>query len=424
MSGPQRDPKAEPARDAASPLPLDEAKRRIDAAIAPLAVTERVALVDALGRVVARDVVSRVRVPGYDNSAMDGYALRGDARAPRTLRIVGAALAGHPFRGTVDDDACVRIMTGAPMPADCDAVVPFEDATLDGDRVVVPRIVAAGANRRRAGESFSPGDVVVASGRIATPADLGALAAVGCADVDVVRRVRVAVFSTGDELRAFDAPLDDGCIRDQNRYTLIGMLTRLGVDAIDLGIVADDPDALDAVVARACGDDVRADAVVTSGGVSSGDADRTRDVMRRRGDVAFWSLAIKPGRPMAFGRIGPADRPAWLFALPGNPVAVMVVFYAIVRDALLKLMGARAEPLPALSAIADEPIAKVRGRSEFVRGVVYRGADEWRVRPTGSQSSAVLRSMSEANGLVVLAHDRGPVAAGDVVEVLPFLGLV
>ena len=406
------------------PLPLDGARRAIDAAIDPVTATERVALIDGLDRVLAADLVARVAVPAHDNAAMDGYALRGSAVFPRRLRIVGLARAGAPHRGGVDDDTCVRIFTGAVVPADCDAVVAQEDVVIDGDHVVVPVAVPVGLNRRLAGEDLTPGAIVLAAGRRLVPSDLGLAASVGADGFTVFRRLRVAVFSTGDELRDIGQPLDVGCIRDSNRYTLIAMLARLGIEVVDLGVVADDPDTLEATLLRTCAEPVAADAIVTSGGVSAGGADYTREVMHRLGGVSFWKLAIKPGRPMAFGRITHDGRSALLFGLPGNPVAVMVVFYALVREALLKLMGARIEPMPSITARCDAAVAKSAGRTEFIRGVATRDADAWRVRPTGAQGSGILRSMSEANCLIVLAHDRGPVAAGETVEAWPFQGLV
>ncbi len=422
-------------RDDHASLRLADARRLIGEAIEPIADTEMVALDAGLGRVLAHDLVSTIDVPAHDNSAMDGYALhsggravaRADGRTAR-LRVIGQALAGRPYAGSVGRDECVRIMTGAMMPSDCDAVVPHEETTAHGDEVEFPREIRAGQHRRRAGEDLAGGAVAIARGRRITPSDLGLAASIGAAMIPVVRRPRVAVFSTGTELRSLAQPLEPGSVHDSNRHTLIGMLARLGVEAIDLGIVGDDPDALEAALKHACSDAIRADAIVTSGGVSAGDADYTRDVMHKLGRVAFWKLAIKPGRPMAFGRVEAVDtretRGALLFGLPGNPVAVMVVFYALVREALLKLMDARVEPLPCLALICDAPLRKAEGRTEFVRGVAYRADDGWHARIAGAQGSGNLQSMSEANCLIVLDHDRGDIAKGEVVEAWPFEGLV
>ena len=419
-----------PPCDEDKPLRLDDAKRLIDDAIVALVETETIALTAALGRVLAGDLISEVDVPAHDNAAMDGYALRSDAHSSvdesgmRRLRIVGQAWAGVPYAGVVAADECVRIMTGAMMPGDCDAVVPQEEALADGDRVDVPRGVPPGRHRRRAGEDLARGAVAIAQGRRITPSDLGLAASIGAATLSVLRRPRVAVFSTGSELRKVGDALEAGNIRDSNRHALIAMLARLDADVVDLGIVRDDRHALEATLEHACGDEIRADAIVTSGGVSAGDADYTRDVMQKIGRVAFWKLAIKPGRPMAFGRIEHAGRAVPLFGLPGNPVAMMVVFYALVRDAIVKLMGARVEALPCLLLICDTPLRKAAGRTDFVRGIAWRAGGGWHVRATGTQGSGMLRSMSEANCLIVLDHDRGDIAAGEIVEAWPFEGLI
>ncbi len=416
--------------DQASALPLDEARRLLAATIEPIVEVEHVALRDCLGRVLVADLSSPVRVPAHDNAAMDGYAFRaahrtGDAEAasPVTLRLVGQARAGHPFTGRVGAGECVRILTGAVMPTDCDTVVPQEQADVDGERITFERPYRAGQHRRLAGEDLDIGSTVIAKGRRIAPSDLGLAASIGATTLAVARRARVAVFSTGNELCDVGQPLPAGGVRDSNRYTLIGLLTLLGVEVVDLGIVRDDPAALEACLLHASGDDVRADAIVTSGGVSAGDADYTRDVLSRIGRVAFWKLAVKPGRPMAFGRIEHDGRSALLFGLPGNPVATMVIFHALVRDALLRRMGALVQPPLAVTACCDIAIAKVPGRTEFVRAVASRHADGWHVRDTGAQGSGILRSMSDANCLVVLEHARGPVSIGELVEAWPMHGL-
>ena len=415
-----------PALEVASALSLAQARALLASAIDSLVDTERVALRDSLGRVLAGDLVAPVRVPAHDNAAMDGYALRsaqgreGDAIR---LRIVGHARAGQAYVGRVAPDECVRILTGAMMPADCDTVVPQEQVSIEGDRVLLDR-PRAGQHRRLAGEDLEIGSTVIAAGRRISPADLGLAASIGIERLEVVRRPRVAVFSTGNELTDAGQPLAAGGIRDSNRATLIGMLTLLGAEVFDLGIVRDDPAALEARLLHACGEAVRADAILTSGGVSAGDADYTREVIERIGRVAFWKLAVKPGRPMAFGRVTDGARSALLFGLPGNPVAVMVVFYALVRDALLKLMGARIEARLAITARCDGPLAKTAGRTEFVRAVASQRDGAWHVHATGAQGSGILRSMSEANCLIVLEHERGPVAAGEPVEAWPLQGLM
>ena len=406
-------------------LPVATAQAFIARLVAPVETVERVALRAALGRVLASDVVSSIDVPAHDNSAMDGYALRGAelGSGESVFAVAGSGFAGGRFEGAVAPGQCVRIMTGAVMPVGLDTVVPQEFVSAEGERIRVPAgIVRTGDNRRLAGEDLARGEVALAAGRIVRPADLGLLASLGLGEIGVRRRLRVAFFSTGNELRSVGEALDPGAVYDSNRYTLWAMLQRLGVDVLDLGIVRDEPAALEAAFSRAAD---AADAVITSGGVSVGEADHTKAVMARLGDVLFWRIAMRPGRPMAIGRIERAGRHAILFGLPGNPVAVMVTFYALVRDALLAMSGASAAPLLVVRAASVAPIRKRAGRTEYQRGIVERGADgRWQVRLTGAQGSGILRSMSQANGLVVLGHAQGDVAAGDEVDVLPFDALV
>ncbi len=407
-------------------LPIAQAQEFIARLVPRVQAVEMLALRTALGRVLARDVVSGSDVPAHDNSAMDGYAVRGSELAEgaeSVFAVAGAGFAGGRFEGTVGPRQCVRIMTGAVMPDGLDTVVPQEFTRLDGDRVAIPAsIVRPGDNRRRAGEDLARGAVALAAGRLLRPADLGMLASLGHAEVAVFRRLRVAFFSTGNELRSVGETLDPGSVYDSNRYTLWAMLQRLGVEAIDLGVVRDDPEALEAAFRSAARE---ADAVITSGGVSVGEADHTKLVMARLGDVLFWRIAMRPGRPMAIGRIDDHGRSAILFGLPGNPVAVMVTFYALVREALLAMSGATASPLLPLRAASVEAIRKRAGRTEYQRAIVSRRADgRLQVRTTGSQGSGILRSMSEANGLVVLGHEQGDIAAGDEVDVLPFDALI
>ncbi|MEO8310158.1 MAG: gephyrin-like molybdotransferase Glp [Caldimonas sp.] len=407
-------------------LPVAQAQEFIARLVPRVQAVETVALRSALGRVLAEDVVSAIDVPSHDNSAMDGYALRGNELADvaeSVFTVAGAGFAGGRFEGDVGARECVRIMTGAVMPAGLDTVVPQEFVRVDGDVVAVPAgVVKCGDNRRLAGEDLARAEVALAAGRTIRPADLGLLASLGAAEVAVFRRLRVAFFSTGNELRSVGQPLDAGAVYDSNRYTLWGMLQRLGVDVLDLGVVRDEPAAL-AAAFRTAAD--AADAVITSGGVSVGEADHTKAVMAELGDVLFWRIAMRPGRPMAIGRIASGGREAILFGLPGNPVAVMVTFYALVRDALLAMSGATAMPLLVVRAASVAPIRKRPGRTEFQRGIVSRAGDgRWQVRTTGSQGSGILRSMSEANGLVVLGHSQGDVAVGDEVDVLPFDALI
>ena len=411
---------------------VDEARRAIAAVLRPVEGTETLLVHAACGRVLAADVASPIDVPAHDNSAMDGYAFDGSvlaADAPTQLEPVGTVYAGTPFAGRVGPGECVRIMTGAVMPKGLDTVVPLELCQeAEGLVRIEPGRIQRGENLRRRGEDLARGRAALSAGRVLRPADLGLLASLGFTTVTVRRRLRVAVFSTGDEVQAPGEPLRPGCIYDSNRTSLLAAVARLDMQAIDLGLVRDDPAALQATLEAAL---AQADVVLTSGGVSAGDADYTREVLARMGEVAFWKVAMRPGRPFAFGPLKTShahpsgSRTAWLFALPGNPVAALVTFYAFARDALLQLAGAVRPPMPVLQARSAVAIRKRPGRTEFQRGIVFQGEDgSWQVRPTGSQGAGVLRSMSEANCLVVLGHEQGSVAAGEPVTVWLFEGLV
>ncbi|MBD8626008.1 molybdenum cofactor guanylyltransferase MobA [Oxalobacteraceae sp. CFBP 8753] len=406
-------------------LPVRDAQRIIREFVQPVRAVEMVALRASLGRVLARDLVSPINVPAHDNSAMDGYALRGTdlpQAGVATFKVVDIVYAGKPSAVVPGPGECVRIMTGGVMPAGCDSVLPqeFTDSGDDVTMTVRAGAIRAGDNRRLAGEDLKAGSAALKAGRIIRPSDLGLCASLGFAEIPVQRRLRVAFFSTGDELRSIGEPLDEGCVYDSNRYTIYGMLQRLGCEIIDMGVVRDSPEALEDALRTAC---ENADAIITSGGVSVGAADYTKQVMAQLGDVTFWKVGMRPGRPLAFGRVTSNGRSAFLFGLPGNPVAVMVSFYFFARDALLQMMGANA-PLPLLQARSSEAIRKKPGRTEYQRGIVTRGADGTpEVRLTGAQGSGILRSMSEANCMVVLHDEQGSVTAGDMVDILPFEGL-
>jgi molybdopterin molybdotransferase len=390
--------------------------------VEPIREAENVPIFDALDRVLAQDIVSPVSVPPHDNSAMDGYAFDGTqlaADAPLALEMVGTAFAGTAWRGDVGAGQCVKIMTGAIMPAGLDTVVPQEFTKLQDERIVVPAgVLRRGDNRRLMGEDLRAGEPALRAGQRLGPAACGLVASLGIGTVPLVRRPRVAYFSTGDEILSVgDAPRE-GAVYDSNRYTVFGLLKRLGCEVIDLGVVRDDPQRLESAFRDAAS---RADAIITSGGVSVGEADFTKAMMKKLGDVAFWRIAMRPGRPMAVGRIGRSI----LFGLPGNPVAVMVTFLAFVRPALLRLMGASATQPPLLKARSLEAMRKKPGRTEYQRGLVSTAPDgSLQVRTTGNQGSGVLSSMVQANGLIVLHHAQGSVAAGDEVDVMMFDGVI
>ncbi len=426
-------------------LPAADVARFLSLLVAPVTDRLELPLFEALGRVLADDVVSPFDVPPHDNSAMDGYAFDGAALASGAelqLTVVGTALAGKAWQGTVASGECLKIMTGAIMPAGLDTVVPQEFVTVQGDRITVPaKLLQAGDNRRLRGEDLRQGRPALSKGELLTPARLGLVASLGMKTVSTLRPLRVAYFSTGDEILSLGEPPREGAVYDSNRYTVFGMLKRLGCEVIDMGVVRDEPALLEAAFASAA---AQADAIITSGGVSVGEADYTKAMMKKLGDVAFWRVAMRPGRPMAVGRILPEktgasplstsasssqnhNNPngAILFGLPGNPVAVMVTFLAFVRPALLQMMGNTAAAPPLLKARSLEAMRKKPGRTEYQRGTVSSAADgSLQVRTTGNQGSGVLSSMAEANGLIVLHHGQGNVAAGEDVDVMMFDGSI
>ncbi len=411
-------------------LPVERARALILSLLSPCSGCERSAVRQALGRVLGADVIAPLDVPLHDNSAMDGYAVRHAdlaASGETRLRISGSAFAGRPYTGTLGAGEAVRIMTGAVVPTGADCIVIQEVVHLENDTVIVPKGQHLNQNLRRAGEDLRTGEPALQAGKLLRPADIGLIASLGLAEITLHRRVRVALFSTGDELKSVGSTLQPGDVYDSNRYSLWGMLTRLGCEVIDMGVVGDDPAALEAALIEAAS---CADAVITSGGVSVGDADFIRELLDKLGEVAFWKIAMKPGRPMAFGRL---DNPAapgtpgpWLFGLPGNPVAVMVTFYQFVRPALLKMMGVAEHliTLPSLQVRCATDIRKAPGRTEFQRGTLFQENGEWCVKPTGAQGSGILRSMAEANCLIELDQQRGNLAAGEMVRVQLMEGLV
>jgi len=404
-------------------LSVAQARAAIAAQLKPINARETVPIAQALGRMLAEDVVSPIDVPTHDNSAMDGYAFAGARltdESPLVLEVVGTALAGKAWQGTVGPGQCLKIMTGAIMPAGLDTVAPQEVVQVATDgRVSIPaKLLRTGDNRRLKGEDLQQGCAALHAGTRLGPAACGLVASLGLAAVPVKRRLRVAYFSTGDEILSVGEAPSEGAVYDSNRYTVFGMLKHLGCEVIDMGVVRDDPSLLEHAFSTAAS---KADAIITSGGVSVGEADYTKAMMKKLGDVAFWRIAMRPGRPMAVGRIGSSV----LFGLPGNPVAVMVTFLAFVRPALLRMMGCSAADAPLLKARSTEAIRKKPGRTEYQRGLVTTAADgTLQVRTTGNQGSGVLSSMVQANGLIVLHHAQGNVGAGGEVDIMMFDGVL
>jgi len=403
-------------------LGVDEAQQRIWQDCKSIEGRQQIDITQALHRVLAEPMYSPIDVPPLANSAVDGYAFRHEdlhAESATRLFTVGVAYAGKPYQGPVEPGQAVRIMTGAVLPAGTNCVVMQERVKTSENWIEIADTLREGENIRQAGEDLARGKIALRQGKRLQPADLGLLASLGIRELTVRRRLRVAFFSSGDELRSLGQPLAPGQIYDSNRYILQGLLQHLGFDLIDLGVVEDDPLRIGQALEGASQE---ADAVITSGGVSVGDADYLREVMTRLGQMHFWQIAMKPGRPLAFGRIG--DVP--LFGLPGNPVAVMVTFYQFVQPALLKMSGVAGVEAPRRFRVRSASrFRKIAGRCEFQRAVLESdSAGELVVRSTGRQGSGVLRSMSEANCLVVLSSSSETVNQGDWVEVQPFEGLL
>jgi molybdopterin molybdotransferase len=403
-------------------LTVAQARQHIRAALTPLSDREQLPIRGALGRVLAVDCISGIDVPAHTNSAMDGYAFLGSdlpVEGERDYRVAATVMAGQTSDVACEPGQCIRIMTGAPMPPGADTVVMQEQTRVLADgRVRIDARHRAGQNVRQAGEDIAAGSPVFSAGRRLTAADIGVLASLGFAELTVRRRPRVAFFSTGDELRSIGEPLGEGEVYDSNRYTLFSMLSEMGVEILDMGVVRDDREALREAFTRAA---AMADVVITSGGVSVGEADYTKEILESLGQVSFWTIAMKPGRPLTFGKLGDAQ----FFGLPGNPVAVMLTFMQFVRPALHFLSsGLWPTPLQ-LDVPASTALKKRPGRFEFVRGILsYDAAGRLTVAPSGAQGSGILTSMSRANCLILLDEVCDGVAEGDTVRVEPFATLL
>lgn len=408
-----------------------EVQQHIQDAILPIADSQQIDLRGGLNRILSADIIAPMNVPAFDNSAMDGFAFCAqDVESHQELTIVGQSYAGHPFHGQLQPGQAIRITTGAAMPTHADCVLPQEFATLKDAATLVTHnvVIQTGQNRRRCGEDIAFGSTVLCKGRRLGPAELGLLASLGISAISVQRQLRVAIFSTGDELRGPGQSLqalNGGGIYDSNRVTLHAMLTRFGADVLDLGVLADEP----AIIETALKNSVdQVDVIITSGGISAGAADFTKQVMQQLGQMNFWSINMRPGRPLAFGSINKngSDCPTYVFGLPGNPVAMMVSFYFFVRPALQLLSGSGVSMPPTAIAISTQAIAKKSGRTEFQRGVCTvdtNGSGALQVSSTGEQGSAMLSSMTRANCLIILGPEQENIVAGDKVKVMLFEGL-
>ncbi len=415
-------------------LSVLEAQHLILEAMHPLCLSEQVALENALDRISTNNIPAPINVPAFDNSAMDGYAFCAqDLNDRATLSLVGSAFAGHPFQAMLQPEQAIRITTGAPMPKRADTVLPYELAILaDANTLDMRNVtVKAGQHRRCCGEDLKIGSTAISKGQRLRPAELGLLASLGLSEITVQRRVRVALFSTGDELRSTGQSVGShsGGIYDSNRITLRAMLMRFGAEVIDLGVLPDDPVKLENALTEIAS---KVDVIITSGGLSGGIADYTGKIMQKIGNIQFLSINMRPGRQFAFGKVttSPAGNdspaPTYLFGLPGNPVAVMVSFYFLVRPALQRLNGAQTSPPLQINAIAMHDIPKKIGRTEFQRGICEadREPPQLRVRITGKQGSGILSSMSEANCMVVLENDQADIKAGDNIKIILFEGML
>ena len=404
-----------------TPLTVDEACSLIQSQIKPISCINKIEIRSALVRFIAEDIYSKINVPSHTNSAMDGYAINGNdipLKENAKLDVVCTVLAGQPFTGKINAGECARIMTGGMMPAGTDTVIMQEDVERTNDIITIQACHITGQNVRQAGEDLAIGQVALHKGQKIMPAELGILASLGLSEIKVQRRLRVAFFSTGDELRSIGETLADGEIYDSNRYSLYGMLSRLGVEIIDMGVIADRKQDIEYAFAAAA---ENADVVITSGGVSVGEADFVKETLDSMGEVKFWKIAMKPGRPLAFGKI----KNALFFGLPGNPVAVMVTFYQFVQNALLNMAGARIKPPLQLQLPSSNAFKTTQGRTTFIRGIIENDQNgKMTDRSTGQQGSGILNSMSQANCFIILAHDDGPVNEGDIVTVEPFEGFI
>ncbi|CCJ70964.1 Molybdopterin biosynthesis protein MoeA [Cronobacter condimenti 1330] len=393
-------------------MSLETALEEMLSRIVPLTETQTLPLLKSMGRVTARAITSPLDVPGFDNAAMDGYAVRlADLASGQWLPVAGKAFAGQPFHGEWPEGSVIRIMTGAPVPPDCEAVIMQEEAETSDADVRFSAPVRAGQHIRRRGEDIREHAVVMRAGQKLSAAELPLLASLGIAEVDVVRKPRVAIFSTGDELQLPGQPLAEGQIYDTNRLAVHLMLEALGCDVINLGIIRDDPNAC---APRFLKPDREADLVLSSGGVSVGEADYTKTLLEELGEIGFWKLAIKPGKPFAFGRLASS----WFCGLPGNPVSAAVTFYQLVQPLLAKLSGRDIVQAPRLRVRAAERLKKSPGRLDFQRGILRTGADgQPEVVSTGHQASHIFSSFTQGNCFIVLERERGHVEPGEWVDV-------
>ncbi|NOY66201.1 MAG: molybdopterin molybdotransferase MoeA [Gammaproteobacteria bacterium] len=402
-------------------ISVTEAKKNILDNVTTIDGQEKLAIRQTLNRILDTDIKSTINVPPYDNSAMDGYAVSSidlPEKDETELKIIGTSFAGRPFEGKMKPGETIRIMTGAVIPDGADTIIMQEHVQTTDRSIRISCGHNKGDHVRRIGEDMKIGDIVLKKGKLITPSELGLFASLGIVEVQVKRKCRVAFFSTGDELKSVGEPLEEGQIYDSNRYTLYGMLQRLNIELIDMGVIADDRDAVREAFKTASN---IADAVITSGGVSVGEADYVKDTLEEMGKVNFWRVAMKPGKPLAIGKINNAA----FFGVPGNPVSAMATFYQFVQPALQKMMGMNERFKLNIKVPCMTPLRKRPGRLEYQRGILsYTDNGEMIVNSTGVQGSHILTSMSLANCFIILPAENENVSSGDLVEVQPFDGLI
>ena len=400
-------------------IKIESAKKLIHSFINPIKATESIKLIDSLNRVLADNLVSPINVPNYDNSAMDGFAYKSNPKDnSKIFKITSTVLAGNISKSSLKNGEAIKIMTGGKIPEGADSVIPIELTTLSGNNITLNELPKTGANIRRVGEDIQKGNVALKKGTYLRPAEIGLIASVGIEKVKVYKEIKIAFFSTGDEVVRLGTAIKSGQVYDSNHHTISAMLQRLGINCIDLGIIPDNKELIKKTLIKSA---KTADAIITSGGVSVGQADYMKEVLGELGNVLFWKLSIKPGKPMAYGKIKSAS----YFGLPGNPVAAMVTFYQLVQPALKYLKGElNYLPPPTIKVKCSVNINKKPGRLEFQRGVLSRGKDGLSVKPTSSQGSAILSSMTEANCFIVLDLESGSIKKGDEVKIQLMNGLI
>ena len=393
-------------------MQIESAKKLISSFIKPIKETESIKLIDSLNRVLALNLVSPINVPNYDNSAMDGFGFNiSSLKNTKKLMVKDTVLAGKPIKFSVKDGEAIQIMTGGKIPKGVDTVIPIELVKYENNEITFIQMPKIGANIRKCGEDIKHKDIVLNKGTLLHPAELGLIASLGLSKIKVFKKLKVGFFSTGDEIVKVGEKIKSGQVYNSNHFTIYSMLNRLNIESIDLGLIPDSKIIIKNTLLNAA---KQADVIITTGGVSVGEADYMKEVLKEIGQVLFWKLSIKPGRPMAYGKINKTD----FFGLPGNPVSAMVTFYQIVQDALKIRMGLTLyNAIPLLKVECVESIFKRPGRTEFQRGTLFESNGLWKVKTTGQQGSGILSSMSKANCFIVLGSDRGAVKAGEMVNI-------